>query len=196
MDIFQNKENLSLLFRCFILQYFCALVFAGWALFLKFAFVINQSFYDGKKAYYKNQGKHILPNFPKALRGFVDVKEGKPTQSVGDQDEIKNFFPQNIWSSACGICSWRKKTNEPINVGVILSGGQAPGGHNVISGIFDGIKRLNPENRLYGFLMGPGGLVDHNYMELTSDIIDNYRNTGGFDMIGSGRTKLEKSRTI
>ena len=79
-----------------------------------------------------------------------------------------------------------------MNVGVILSGGQAPGGHNVISGIFDGIKSLNKDSKLYGFILGPGGLVDHNYMELTSDIIDEYRNTGGFDIIGSGRTKLEK----
>ena len=81
---------------------------------------------------------------------------------------------------------------KPINVGVILSGGQAPGGHNVISGLFDGIKSLNADSKLYGFILGPGGLVDHNYMELTADIIDEYRNTGGFDIIGSGRTKLEK----
>jgi pyrophosphate--fructose-6-phosphate 1-phosphotransferase len=80
---------------------------------------------------------------------------------------------------------------EAINVGVILSGGQAPGGHNVISGLFDGIKALNPKSRLFGFILGPGGLVDHNYMELTAEIIDEYRNTGGFDIIGSGRTKLE-----
>ena len=79
-----------------------------------------------------------------------------------------------------------------MNVGVILSGGQAPGGHNVISGLFDGVKRIHPESKLYGFLMGPGGLVDHKYIELTADIIDEYRNTGGFDIIGSGRTKLEK----
>ncbi|MDE6317651.1 MAG: diphosphate--fructose-6-phosphate 1-phosphotransferase, partial [Muribaculaceae bacterium] len=80
----------------------------------------------------------------------------------------------------------------PVNVGVILSGGQAPGGHNVISGLFDGIKKINRDSRLYGFLMGPGGLVDHQYVELTSEIIDEFRNTGGFDIIGSGRTKLEK----
>jgi pyrophosphate--fructose-6-phosphate 1-phosphotransferase len=77
-------------------------------------------------------------------------------------------------------------------VGVILSGGQAPGGHNVISGLFDGIKSINPNSKLYGFILGPGGLVDHNYMELTADTIDQYRNTGGFDIIGSGRTKLEE----
>ena len=79
----------------------------------------------------------------------------------------------------------------PINVGVILSGGQAPGGHNVIAGIYDGIKRLHSESRLYGFILGPAGLINHEYKELTGDIIDEYRNTGGFDIIGSGRTKLE-----
>lgn len=132
------------------------------------------------------------PKLPKALRGFVDVKEGEPTQSVGDQEDIKKLFPKTYGLPLVEFVPGEKKANSPINVGVILSGGQAPGGHNVISGLFDGIKRLNPENRLYGFLMGPGGLVDHNYKELTGEIIDNYRNTGGFDMIGSGRTKLEK----
>ncbi|MDE5595781.1 MAG: diphosphate--fructose-6-phosphate 1-phosphotransferase, partial [Muribaculaceae bacterium] len=81
---------------------------------------------------------------------------------------------------------------KPINVGVILSGGQAPGGHNVICGLFDGIKKINRDSRLFGFTMGPGGFVDHKYIELTAPIIDEYRNTGGFDIIGSGRTKLEK----
>ena len=81
--------------------------------------------------------------------------------------------------------------SKPVNVGVILSGGQAPGGHNVISGLFDGIRKINKESRLYGFLMGHGGFVDHQYVELTSAIIDEFRNTGGFDIIGSGRTKLE-----
>jgi pyrophosphate--fructose-6-phosphate 1-phosphotransferase len=86
-----------------------------------------------------------------------------------------------------------KKADYPtMNVGVILSGGQAPGGHNVIAGIFDGMKSLNKDNKLYGFLMGPEGLIEHQYTELTADIIDEYRNTGGFDIIGSGRTKLEK----
>ena len=145
-----------------------------------------------EKSVLQKSREAYTPKLPKALRGFVDVKEGKPTQSVGDQDEIKKLFPKTYGLPLVEFVPGEKKSNEPINVGVILSGGQAPGGHNVISGIFDGIKRLNPENRLYGFLMGPGGLVDHNYMELTSDIIDNYRNTGGFDMIGSGRTKLEK----
>ena len=84
------------------------------------------------------------------------------------------------------------ENGEVMNVGVILSGGQAPGGHNVITGLFDTIKKMNPANKLYGFILGPGGLVDHKYIEITKDFIDDYRNTGGFDMIGSGRTKLEK----
>lgn len=85
-----------------------------------------------------------------------------------------------------------KQDSVRINVGVILSGGQAPGGHNVISGLYDEVKKLNPENRLFGFLMGPEGLVNHNYIEITETLINKYRNTGGFDLIGSGRTKLEK----
>jgi pyrophosphate--fructose-6-phosphate 1-phosphotransferase len=84
------------------------------------------------------------------------------------------------------------KPLQPFNVGIILSGGQAPGGHNVISGLYDGVKSLNPNCKLYGFLMGPGGLVDHKYVEFTDEFIDAYRNTGGFDIIGSGRTKLEE----
>ena len=132
------------------------------------------------------------PKLPKALQGAVKVKEGEPTQSVDNQEEIKQLFPNTYGMPLVEFVQGEACEHEPMNVGVILSGGQAPGGHNVICGIFDALKKLNPENRLYGFLMGPGGLVDHHYKELTADIIDNYRNTGGFDMIGSGRTKLEK----
>ena len=133
------------------------------------------------------------PKLPISLTGAVVAVEGAATQSVADQEEIKKLFPNTY---GLPELHFEKNNNptigKPINVGVILSGGQAPGGHNVISGLFDGIKKINKESRLYGFLMGPGGLVDHKYMELTSDIIDEYRNTGGFDIIGSGRTKLEK----
>ena len=132
------------------------------------------------------------PKLPLGLRGSVSVKEGEPTQSVSDQEEIKKLFPNTYGLPLVEFVPGEARSYAPMNVGVILSGGQAPGGHNVISGIFDGIKRLNPANRLYGFLLGPGGLVDHKYMELTAEIIDEYRNTGGFDMIGSGRTKLEE----
>ncbi len=133
------------------------------------------------------------PKLPKALSGAVRIKEGEPTQSVADQDAIKQLFPNTYGMPLIQFVEGGEKVDYPaINVGVILSGGQAPGGHNVISGLFDGIKKLNKDSKLYGFILGPGGLVDHNYMELTSDIIDEYRNTGGFDIIGSGRTKLEK----
>ena len=132
------------------------------------------------------------PKLPKALQGAVKIKEGAPTQSVGDQEEIKKLFPNTYGMPIVEFEPATEANNSKMNVGIILSGGQAPGGHNVITGLFDQIKKLNPENRLYGFILGPGGLVDHNYMELTADIIDEYRNTGGFDMIGSGRTKLEK----
>ena len=132
------------------------------------------------------------PKLPKALQGAVKIKEGKATQSVGDQEEIKKLFPNTYGMPIVEFEPATEANTKKMNVGIILSGGQAPGGHNVITGLFDQIKKLNPENRLYGFILGPGGLVDHNYMELTADIIDEYRNTGGFDMIGSGRTKLEK----
>ncbi len=132
------------------------------------------------------------PKLPIVLTGAVKAVEGHPTQSVADQEEIKNLFPNTY-----GLPELKFEKNptpsasKPVNVGVILSGGQAPGGHNVISGLFDGIRKINKESRLYGFLMGPGGFVDHQYVELTSAIIDEFRNTGGFDIIGSGRTKLE-----
>ena len=132
------------------------------------------------------------PKLPKGLQGAVKIKEGAATQSVGNQEEIKKLFPNTYGMPVVEFEPATEANSKKMNVGIILSGGQAPGGHNVITGLFDAVKRLNPENRLYGFILGPGGLVDHNYMELTSDIIDEYRNTGGFDMIGSGRTKLEK----
>jgi pyrophosphate--fructose-6-phosphate 1-phosphotransferase len=133
------------------------------------------------------------PKMPDVLKGSVKITEGDATQSVADQDEIKKLFPNTYGMPFVKFESSSETTSfAPINVGVILSGGQAPGGHNVIAGIFDGIKNLNPASRLYGFILGPSGLIEHNYMELTADIIDEYRNTGGFDIIGSGRTKLEK----
>jgi pyrophosphate--fructose-6-phosphate 1-phosphotransferase len=133
------------------------------------------------------------PKVPAALKSSVKVVEGDKTQSVADQAEIEKMFPN---TNGMPILSFEaaseKKDFSAINVGVILSGGQAPGGHNVISGLFDGLKNLNSDSKLYGFLGGPSGLTDNEYMEMTSDIVDEYRNTGGFDIIGSGRTKLEE----
>ena len=132
------------------------------------------------------------PKLPRGLQGAVKVQEGAPTQSVDNQEEIKALFPNTYGMPLVEFVPGDEVKHKPMNVGIILSGGQAPGGHNVITGLFDAVKRLNPENRLFGFILGPGGLVDHNYMELTKEVVDEYRNTGGFDMIGSGRTKLEK----
>ena len=135
------------------------------------------------------------PKMPVALSGNVRLSEGAATQSVADQEEIKKLFPNTY---GLPIITMEPSADAPValpamNVGVILSGGQAPGGHNVISGLFDGLKKLNPANKLYGFLGGPSGLIEGKYQELTKDIIDEYRNTGGFDIIGSGRTKLEET---
>ncbi len=132
------------------------------------------------------------PKVPTALRENGRLVEGAPTQSVRDQEEIKALFPNTYGLPTLHLEPGEKKEYPAIAVGVILSGGQAPGGHNVIAGLYDGLKKLNPKNRLYGFLGGPSGLIEHNYTELTGDIIDDYRNTGGFDIIGSGRTKLEE----
>ena len=132
------------------------------------------------------------PKLPKALKGSLTLKEGAATQSVADQEAIKELFPNTYGMPVLTFePSDEVKEYPAINIGVILSGGQAPGGHNVIAGLFDGIKAMNKDSKLYGFLLGPAGLIEHKYIELTSDIIDDYRNTGGFDIIGSGRTKLE-----
>ena len=132
------------------------------------------------------------PKLPAALRGNVVLKEGAATESIADQAEIKKLFPNTYGMPMITFEAGEKKENPVVAVGVILSGGQAPGGHNVISGIFDGLKALNPNNKLYGFLGGPSGLVEHKYIELTEEVVKEYRNTGGFDIIGSGRTKLEE----
>ncbi|HRU63993.1 MAG TPA: diphosphate--fructose-6-phosphate 1-phosphotransferase, partial [Paludibacteraceae bacterium] len=132
------------------------------------------------------------PKTPLILKGNVALKYGEPTESVADQKEIKNLFPKTYGLPVITFEEGSEVQYPEIAVGVILSGGQAPGGHNVIAGLFDGLKKLNSKNKLYGFLDGPSGLVDHKYVELTSEIIDEYRNTGGFDIIGSGRTKLEQ----
>ena len=134
-----------------------------------------------------------IPKKPAVLEKNVVAQEGAATTSVADEEEIKKLFPNTYGTPIIKFVESEEATEShaPINVGVILSGGQAPGGHNVIAGIFDGIKSINKESRLFGFLLGPEGLITHKYRELTSEIIDEHRNTGGFDIIGSGRTKLE-----
>lgn len=147
-----------------------------------------------QKSIFQIEREKYSPKMPKALAGTVKVIEGGKTESVADQKEIKKLFPGTYGMPIITFKEGGKVVDIPqLNVGVILSGGQAPGGHNVIAGLFDGLKKLNPNNQLYGFLGGPIGLVDHQYLELTAEIIDEYRNTGGFDIIGSGRTKLEET---
>ncbi len=135
------------------------------------------------------------PKLPGMLRnGIADicVNEGAETQSVADQEKIAALFPNTYGKKeitfAKGQNTSAPKTHK---VGVILSGGQAPGGHNVVCGLYDAIKATNPENELYGFKGGPSGLIEDDYIIMTDEYINQYRNTGGFDIIGSGRTKLE-----
>ncbi|MBR2046648.1 MAG: diphosphate--fructose-6-phosphate 1-phosphotransferase [Agathobacter sp.] len=137
------------------------------------------------------------PKLPGMLRnGIADicVNEGAETQSVADQEKIAALFPNTYGKKeitfAKGQNTSAPKTHK---VGVILSGGQAPGGHNVVCGLYDAIKATNPENELYGFKGGPSGLIEDDYIIMTDEYINQYRNTGGFDIIGSGRTKLETS---
>ena len=135
------------------------------------------------------------PKLPSSLQNGVnslEMVEGSATQSVRDQEQIKNLFANTYGKPTVTFKSTSSdSTSEVRNVGVILSGGQAPGGHNVIAGLYDSLKNANPENKLYGFLGGPSGIIEGQYVEFTDEFINAYRNTGGFDIIGSGRTKLE-----
>ena len=132
-----------------------------------------------------------LPKLPMALRGAVKVKEGKPTHSVDNQDEIKKLFPNTYGLPLISFEPGEIMLRKRVNVGVILSGGQAPGGHNVVCGLYDALKATNSENVLYGFKGGPSGLIEDKYLIFDDEYINEFRNTGGFDIIGSGRTKLE-----
>ncbi len=135
------------------------------------------------------------PKLPSSLAGGISnliSKEGSATESVANQAEIKELFQNTYGKPTITFASSNEsKTIDARNVGVILSGGQAPGGHNVIAGLYDALKQSNPNSKLYGFLGGPSGIIDGKYVEFTDEFIDEYRNTGGFDIIGSGRTKLE-----
>ena len=135
------------------------------------------------------------PKLPPAMLENInklEITAGAKTESIHDQSAISRRFPntygQRIITFDVGD---EIKKSGPINVGVVLSGGQAAGGHNVIAGIYDALKEANPRNKLYGFLNGPSGIIDGRVIELNDKIIDKYRNMGGFHMIGSGRTKLE-----
>ena len=136
------------------------------------------------------------PKLPESLKHGIAsliMKEGEKTKAVKDEDKIEKLFP-NCYGTPIVEFQYDSNTHnetEEKNIGVILSGGQAPGGHNVISGLYDALKNANKNNKLYGFLGGPSGIIEGNYIEFDDKKIDEYRNTGGFDIIGSGRTKLE-----
>ena len=135
------------------------------------------------------------PKLPDSLsKGInnLELETGSATEAAGDKEQIKELFAKTYGKPVVTFKTTGNSKSSPVkNVGVILSGGQAPGGHNVIAGLFDALKQANKENKLYGFLGGPSGIIDGKYVEITKDFIDKYRNTGGFDIIGSGRTKLE-----
>ena len=135
------------------------------------------------------------PKLPASLAGGINnlsMVEGSKTECVKDAEQIQELFANTYGKPVVTFkTTSTKEACEKRNVGVILSGGQAPGGHNVIAGLYDALKQSNPESKLYGFLGGPSGIIEGKYIEFTDEIIDAYRNTGGFDIIGSGRTKLE-----
>jgi pyrophosphate--fructose-6-phosphate 1-phosphotransferase len=122
----------------------------------------------------------------------IAAAELQATTAVKDAEDIKALF-KNIYGKPTVEFQQAAPSGQRVqkNVGVILSGGQAPGGHNVVAGLYDALKKANPNNELYGFLGGPKGIVEARYIKITDEIIDKYRNTGGFDIIGSGRDKLE-----
>ena len=135
------------------------------------------------------------PKLPKSLSGSIEeiaVEFGGPTEAISDRDELREIFKLTYGKPLVSFVKGKnEKIRRELKVGVILSGGQAPGGHNVIAGLFDGLKKANPNSTLYGLKGGPSGLIDNKTVILTQEIIDEYRNTGGFDIIGSGRTKIE-----
>lgn len=135
----------------------------------------------------------VLPTILKKGPAFVKPKLGKATKSVADQATVKKIFPNTYGLPAVSFVKGNNAAvcKKAVRVGVVLSGGQAPGGHNVIGGLLDGLKKANSKNKLFGFLGGPSGIVDNKFVEITPALMKDYRNTGGFDLIQSGRTKIE-----
>lgn len=135
------------------------------------------------------------PKLPAVLRESVDriaLSLGEPTRAVSDPEDIRALFPNTYGKPVARFVQGSNPgMKRKLTVGVILSGGPAPGGHNVIAGLFDGLKKGSPESRLIGFSGGPGGLVNDKAVEITAELLEHYRNTGGFDIIGSGRDKIE-----
>ncbi len=142
--------------------------------------------------------KPVLPEILKKGPCFVKVKTGKATQSVADQATVKKMFPNTYGMPEVTFIKGSNPAvgKKTVKAAVVLSGGQAPGGHNVIAGLLDGLKKANPKNKLYGFLGGPSGILDAQWKEITPKLMESYRNTGGFDLIQSGRTKIETDEQL
>ncbi len=140
----------------------------------------------------------VLPNILKKGPAYVKPKFGKATKSVADQATVKKIFPNTYGLPAVTFVKGNNQAvcKKAVRVGVVLSGGQAPGGHNVIGGLLDGLKKANSKNKLFGFLGGPSGIVDNKFVEITPALMKDYRNTGGFDLIQSGRTKIETAEQL
>ena len=140
----------------------------------------------------------VLPAILKKGPAFVKPKLGKPTKSVADQATVKKIFPNTYGLPAVTFVKGNNQAlcKKAVRIGVVLSGGQAPGGHNVIGGLLDGLKKANSKNKLFGFLGGPSGIVDNKLIEITPALMQEYRNTGGFDLIQSGRTKIETDEQL
>ncbi len=138
----------------------------------------------------KARSKYI-PKLPKSLEESVVPIFGQASEAIADKEAIEAMFPNTYGLPLVTFAAGDTSNNQFMNVGVVLSGGQAPGGHNVISGLFDALKKLNDRSKLFGFIGGPDGLLNNAFIELNSAIVSEYRNTGGFDIIGSGRTKIE-----
>lgn len=140
----------------------------------------------------------VLPNILKKGPAAVKAKPGKATKSVADQASVRKIFPNTYGLPEITFVKGANNAvcKKAVRVGVVLSGGQAPGGHNVIAGLLDGLKKANSKNKLFGFLGGPSGIVDNKFIEITPALMKDYRNTGGFDLIQSGRTKIETDEQL
>jgi diphosphate-dependent phosphofructokinase len=148
-----------------------------------------------QKARYQYSPK--LPSILQAPLETIGIENGNPTESVSDQADLKGLFSATYGGPVAEFVKGANpNAHQNVRIGVVLSGGQAPGGHNVIAGLFDAVKKGNIESTVIGFLGGPSGILENQTIEFTPEFIDQYRNTGGFDMIGSGRTKIESHEQI
>lgn len=138
------------------------------------------------------------PLLPKCLQNLLrlEILEVKKTAAIGDQDKIQKYFPKTFGRPTLAFRGGASKSRRVLRVGVVLSGGQAAGGHNVIAGVFDALKIMHRESRLFGFLDGPSGIVQNRYIELSENTLADFRNMGGFDLLGSGRAKIETTEQL